>query len=306
MLRIRLFGRFSIESDERSVQGFENTKARELFGYLLCHRDRPHTREALADLFWSNSAAAQSRKYLRQALWLLQSRLSEFAFLGDPPLLEADAEWVRLNSHEGLWLDVACFEECSDRCRNVAGGELKQEQARELRQAVELYRGELLESCYQDWCLYERERLHELYRIMLNKLMSYCEACHEYETGIAIGGRMLRDDRASERTHRRLMRLHYLAGDRTAALRQYARCVEALGAELNVKPSRTTVALHEQICADRLEPAAPTLVPDPAGENSGGVLRLLLGHLKQIQRQIAEVQQQVQEEIQIVENKLSR
>ena len=40
---------------------------------------------------------------------------------------------------------------------------------------------------------------------------------------LAYGARILHCDRARERTHRRLMRLHFLAGDRTAALRQYPR-----------------------------------------------------------------------------------
>ena len=39
------------------------------------------------------------------------------------------------------------------------------------------------------------------------------------------------------------MRLHYRAGDRTTALRQFARCSEALGRELGVAPAPQTIAL---------------------------------------------------------------
>lgn len=305
MLKVRLFGRFSLEFNEQNWEGFESTKARELFSYLLCQRDRPHTREALAEMFWGESSTAQSKKYLRQTLWQLQTMLNRLPTPLDPPLLQVDADWVRLNGHDQLWLDVACFEQSVEDCSQVAGSQLQPEQAQALRQAVALYHGELLASCYQDWCLYERERLHGLYLGALNKLMSYCEAHHEYSTGIMIGGRMLRDDCASERTHRRLMQLYYLAGDRTAALRQYARCVAALRAELNVPPSKATVTLYEQICADSLTPVVPAhALAGAASENAAAVLPLVLSHLKQIQQQIAEVQQQVQQEIQIVETKL--
>lgn len=44
------------------------------------------------------------------------------------------------------------------------------------------------------------------------------------------------------------MRLHYQAGNRTAAIHQYETCVTALHKELDVGPARRTVALYRQIC----------------------------------------------------------
>ena len=87
---------------------------------------------------------------------------------------------------------------------------------------------------------------------MLNKLMTYFETIEEYEMGLVYGHRILQFDRAHERTHRRMMRLHYLAGDRTAALRQYDRCTAALDGELSVKPAKWTVSLYNQIKAYQL------------------------------------------------------
>ncbi|NIN69138.1 MAG: hypothetical protein GTO63_31510, partial [Anaerolineae bacterium] len=81
-------------------------------------------------------------------------------------------------------------------------------------------------------CLYERERLQNMYLAILDKLVSYSEVQGAYEAGLGYGSRILSYDGARERTHRRLMRLYYLAGDRTAALRQYDSCVEALRREL--------------------------------------------------------------------------
>src|SRR5438128_1039451 len=58
-----------------------------------------------------------------------------------------------------------------------------------------LYRGDLLEGWYSDWCLYERERLQHMYLAMLDKLMEYSESHQEYETGQTYGMRALRYDR---------------------------------------------------------------------------------------------------------------
>jgi hypothetical protein len=67
-----------------------------------------------------------------------------------------------------------------------------------------------------------------MYLVMLDKLMWYCELQKEYETGILCGMRIMCYDRARERTHRRLMRLHCLNSDRTGALRQFEQCAAAL------------------------------------------------------------------------------
>ena len=36
---------------------------------------------------------------------------------------------------------------------------MDEDRARSLEDAVSLYQGDLLEGCYEDWCIYERERL---------------------------------------------------------------------------------------------------------------------------------------------------
>lgn len=74
--------------------------------------------------------------------------------------------------------------------------------------------------------------------------MAHCQAHGEYEMGLFHGAQILAYDRARERTHRRLMYLHYLAGDRAAALRQYERCVAALEEELCVSPDQGTCNLY--------------------------------------------------------------
>ena len=72
-LCIRLLGRFNVRRNEQLLRGLDGQKTQELFSYLLLHRRRPHSREALADLLWPESSAEQSRKYLRQTLWHLQT-----------------------------------------------------------------------------------------------------------------------------------------------------------------------------------------------------------------------------------------
>ena len=301
-LRIRLFGKLSVRSNGQPVEGFEGCKCREIFSYLLLNRHIPHPREALAALLWGDSTTSQSKKYLRQTLWQIQTNLQQQTRAGTPGLLLADDDWVQVNPTADLWLDVATFESAYNKARGVQGDVLDASQAEALREAVGLYRGDLLEGCYRDWCLHERERLQSNYLIMLDKLMSWCEVNRHYEAGLCYGQVALRFERARESTHRRLMRLYYLAGDRTSALRQYARCAAALSEELGVDPARRTTQLYEQIRADEFRnsvsvPVTSRLVPEPLTPP----LPEVVNHLHQVRAALADIQRGLQRDIQVVD-----
>jgi DNA-binding SARP family transcriptional activator len=309
-LKIRLFGKFSATSDGRELEKLDACKSQELFCYLLVHRARPHPRESLAALLWGDSTTEKSKKYLRQSLWHLQAVLDARAEIADAghEVLSAEHDWVRLNAGAELWLDVATFERAYVAAQGGPDARLDAGTRGELRAAVELYRGDLLEGWYQDWCLFERERLQNMYLLMLDKLLGDCDANDDYEAGQHYGALVLRQDRARERTHRQLMSLHYRGGDRTGALRQYERCAAALREELNVAPGKQTVELYRQIRADQLE---PTNAPPASASESEDVpahlsLPEVLGRLRQLQQIVADAQRRIQQDIHAVEATLKQ
>lgn len=288
-LQIHLFGKFTVHHDDRPAQGFDAYKEQELLSYLLLHRNRPHSRETLAGLLWGDVPTEKSKKYLRQALWHIQSALE--ARDGGGAVLSVEHDWVQLNARADLWLDVEVFERTFMLVHDRRGADLDAERLASLQAAVQLYRGDLLEGWYQDWCLFERERLQNIYLVMLDKLMCFCEAEGKFELGQHYGSLVLRYDRAHERTHRQLMTFQYLSGDRTAALRQFERCAAALREELGVKPDKLTAALYQKIRADQgdTSPPAPT--------SNGASLADVLGRLQEIQSIIVELQRRSQKEI---------
>ncbi len=70
--------------------------------------------------------------------------------------------------------------------------------------------------------------------------------------------RLVNEDALAESTHRRLMRLHYLRGDRAAALAAYAHCTDLLRRHLGAAPGAATRELAELIRAggvlDKISP----------------------------------------------------
>jgi DNA-binding SARP family transcriptional activator len=257
-MHISLFGKLRVECGDHCPIKFDAHRAQELFCYLLLYRSRLHDREKLATLLWGEGTSTRSRKYLRQTLWQIQSTLRDHDVGGD--LLVVEDGWLGINLDHSLWLDVALFEDSYTVAEETAGGELSPTQARIVQEAVSLYAGDLLEGWYQDWCIYERDRYQEMYLILLDKLLGYCENHRLYEAGVMYGTQILHYDRAREQTHRRLMHLYHLSGQRTAALHQYEACVRALAEELGVEPAQSTLALCEKIRADQIE--APSAGPD--------------------------------------------
>ena len=307
VLSVRLFGKFAAQRGDERLESQNTCKIQELLAYLLLYRERPHTRETLASLFWPGSTSEQARKNLRHTLWKLHI-VFDSADAGDHDgILLVDTDWICLNPEADLWLDVAEFEHTCIIVRRTSGHELDEQSQQMVRKALKLYRADLLEGWYHDWCLFERERLQSLYLALLEKRMDYCAAHGDYEAGLEWGGCALRCDPAQERIHRRLMRLYYLTGNRTAALRQYVRCANLLREELNVGPSTRTQALYQQICSDTLVDPGMALSQGD-GKNSEGVAPALiqtLYHLKQLQGTLAEADCQVQRIAQSVESALN-
>jgi DNA-binding SARP family transcriptional activator len=286
-----LFGKFTAHHDAGLLKGLEATKDQELLSYLLIHRDRPHSREALASLLWGDTSTEKSKKYLRQALWRLHAALnSDSGNTSD--VLMVDHDWLSLNPCSNLWTDVADFERAFAAAEGIPGRQLDAEKALLLKDALTLYNDDLLPGYYQDWILFERERLQNMYLLMLDKLIVYLQFRGEYEVAQGYGATILRYDPARERTHRQLMHLYSLAGDRTSALRQFERCAHALKQELGVKPERKTVELYERIKSDQID------VPEHSHTSTSSDI---LTRLKQLQAIVSGVQRRIQRDIKSIE-----
>ncbi len=158
MVRVCLFGPFSMKAAEDSGAGLRAQKPCELLAYLLLH---PHThrRETLASMLWGEASTTQSKKYLRQALWQLQTALRQKG--GKPGVLLLTPDTVRINPASAVRTDVTEFEATCAAVRGIDGESFDVAALELVQKAVDLYRGELLHGWYSDWLFSERDRLQE-------------------------------------------------------------------------------------------------------------------------------------------------
>jgi DNA-binding SARP family transcriptional activator len=252
-LEATLFGKFNIKQATLDLKGVEARKVQELLSYLLIYRNHTQPRELLCEVLWGDQSSTNARKYLRQTLWRVQSTLRTS---GNSATLElvVDNNWIKINISDDFWLDIAEFEKAYDLVKGKEVQELSSRHQKLLEYAAGLYKGDLLEGWYSDWCIFERERFQTIHLLLLDKLVQFCEFHKKYEAGLSYGLEILRQDHAYERTHRQLMRFYYLIGNRTEALHQYERCVMALHVELGVEPSESTKELYDQIRLDSFRP----------------------------------------------------
>ncbi|HEU5102119.1 MAG TPA: tetratricopeptide repeat protein, partial [Roseiflexaceae bacterium] len=132
-----------------------------------------------------------------------------------------------------------------------------------LEQAMALYGGPLLPSCYDDWILPERERLQQQFITAVERLILVLEHAGDYRQAIQYGQRLLRYDPLHEATYQHLMRLHALSGDRTGALRVYRICATVLERELGVEPSAATREVYERAVQAEVAPRPPAVSLEP-------------------------------------------
>ncbi len=267
-LEIRLFGGCEVRVAERTVHAFESKKVRGLLAYLATRRQRPESRESLANLLWAEKSDEAARRNLRQALHNLRTALEPH--LEGQEVVEVHGTDLRLAPQLDCWLDVEQFEAAMRNGITDSGVDSYQ-----LAIATRLYAGDFLAGFaindsppFEEWQLAEQERLREAAIEAFKSLITASLDRGEHRIGIQHARRLLAIDPLSESVHRMLMRLYALSGQRSRALAQFEKLRSLLASELAVEPMPETVELHQSILtADSVaaaeqeeEPVAP-LVP---------------------------------------------
>ena len=261
-LRVYLLGPPRVEWDGQPW-AIPRRQARGLL-FRLATELQPIPREHLSFLFWPDTLDMDARRNLTRLLTHLRRALptpdllvtSDDAIGLDPARLWSDsAEFTRLcmRPKPGLaWLTPGARDE-------TPGAEL-------LQQAVALYRGAFLAGFsvpespeFENWSQGERATLERQYLEALDALIEERAAHGVYSDAIAYARRHLAIDELAEQIHRRLMGLYALAGERSAALRQYESCAAILERELGVSPLPETRATYQAILGG--QPALEHLAP---------------------------------------------
>jgi predicted ATPase/DNA-binding SARP family transcriptional activator len=246
-LRLKLLGPPRVDLDSEPVH-LGRRKALALLAYLALTQ-RPHSRDALATLFWPNLDQSTSRARLRRVLAVLREGLGDGG-------IAADREAIALPPDTDLWTDVSEFHRlvrfaCE---QEHPAALLCSACAARLEEASLIYRGDFLEGftlrdspAFDNWQFFEAEGLRDELAGVLERLTRWHTSQRAHEAAISCARRWVALDPLHEPAQRALMQTYSQAGRRAAALRQFEECARTLEAELGLGPSVETVALHERI-----------------------------------------------------------
>src|SRR5947209_8251746 len=200
--------------------------------YLAAHPQRPHSREALAELLWPGGDPEAGRGSLRTALHSLRRLLERGG---------ASIDALVLSDRTTLRLDPAAFttdlQEYLAALSEAARARTPEDRARSLEDAVACYRGEFVPGFHDDWAFEEREWLLVRHREVLQGLVRAREERGDAEGALAAAREMVGLDALWEEAHYEVMRLYAALGQPSACLRQYQELERVLREELNETPS---------------------------------------------------------------------
>ena len=195
-----------------------------MLAYLVIEGRTP--RATLAALLWPDVDESRARGNLRQRLMRLRQTCSTPVVVGKTQLSIADHVVHDLTGSPGV-LGSMRFPEAP------AG---------------------------DAWLCNQRERRSSAMRRDIERQAQALEQASDLAAALPVAEALLRLEPLSEAAHRRVMRLHYLRGDRAEALLAFDRCERILKDEVGAKPSGETLALLQTI----EQAQVPTWLPGQA------------------------------------------
>lgn len=240
----QMLGAFSISIQDSLVK-LSASRGLSLLKYLLLHNNQSTPREMLMEIFWPDLNPEAARNNLNVTIYALRKELRSAT---DEEIICYEDSAYHLSRKIKLWLDVEELEKCIKAGNQFEARNQTTFAVAEYEIAVNLYQGDFLaDNPYDDWTVFDRERLRVTYLDTLNRLSQIYFRQERYAACINLSQLILNHDLCREDAHYRLMQCFSRLGQGPLALRQYQICVEALQAELEVDPAPDTTQLYEQI-----------------------------------------------------------
>src|ERR1700719_4455619 len=213
---------------------FPTRKELALLIYLAVE-GRVHLRKTLSERFWPEGDAVHGRAALRLSLHHLRHLLGEGE--GNVPHLLIQHDTLGLDFTSAVELDLHILLEAwrlsraSTRTALTMPEDAHRSLLAHLHHAASLPRGEFLEGfslsdapAFDDWVRLQREYWHLRTSEVFDRLSHLQFEAGELAPAIETVSRWLALAPLQEDAYRRLMRLHFAAGNRAAALRAYDTC----------------------------------------------------------------------------------
>jgi predicted ATPase/DNA-binding SARP family transcriptional activator len=241
ILRVEMLGTFEAKARGGVISKFRTRRVAMLLAYLALHTKRVHTRDEIAELLWPDAEEATSRRNLRQALHSLRKVLEPPA-LPSGSILKVEQSLISLNL-DAIITDIAEMETLIESAKD---SNHPNEKLSQLKQAIALYKGDLLPGFDELWVMNERFRMEDLYLSTLKLTVSECINYSETDDAIQYLRLAIAKEPLDENLHKILIEQYLIASRPRRALEQYQELAQLLQSELSCQPSHEVELLAKQ------------------------------------------------------------
>lgn len=200
-------------------------------------------KDVIIELFWPDFSSRRASNNLSIAIHQIRASLRELVPAGSRGVCVQQGLYG-LDRGLAWWVDVHEFQRHVSQARKALQRQNTDLARQELAAAVDLYRGDFLESDpYEEWATEPRRFYGADYSRSLAWLAADAAERSDWSRVLDYAGRIVRRDPCDEQGHRWLMTTHWQLGNRVQALLQYRTCSERLMEEMGVQPSEETQKL---------------------------------------------------------------
>jgi len=232
-LSVALLGRAEVRYAGSVVGANVPPKTVALLAFILLHPVRRVEREAAAFALWPDEPEAKALANLRRYLYRLTRDLLPVV---KQPWLATTARFIAWQDDAHVQFDVADFETATTPLVDV-------------ERAVDLYRGNLMESFDEPWVEPLRAHLRERFAVAVHAALEGGKELSAH-SAIVLAKRLIAHDPLDEVAVRALLQRRTEIGDRIGALREFEEFRRLARDEFGVEPSEETRVLQESIVAD--------------------------------------------------------
>jgi DNA-binding SARP family transcriptional activator len=247
VLRIYLTSQVRIEHDEILIgeRALPGRQGRVVLALLVAERDRPVTRDELAEELWLDTPPAAWEKAVMAVISKLRAALRR-ASIGDAAL-ETSFGCYQLHLPADTWVDIEAAADAVHRAETALAAGDPRAAYPWAYVAYHVCRRPFLAGEDGPWVRRKRIQLREVHLRALDCTVECAAANGELAEAIQAAEDALAIEPFRETTYQRLMRVHAAAGNRAEALRAYQRCRAVLAEELGVPPTPETETVYTAI-----------------------------------------------------------
>ncbi|WP_458124680.1 response regulator [Paenibacillus sp. Z3-2] len=218
---------------------FRTSKIRELFAYLLHHRNKRIKRDKLLELLWPELDEKRGISNLHSGIHRLRSMMNEF--MGEDKMSIRYQQFGYLLETGEFRVDVEEWEGRLNRLSPLSSTTMV-----EHRQTSDQYEGKYYGEDDYVWAELERQRLHALWRNHAMQLAQYYIGLGQNTEALALYHRVQQFEPSLEEVGLALMKTYDRLGNKDPVIAQYNQLVTALQQEAGIRPGLEVELWYQQ------------------------------------------------------------